>query len=311
MKAVAIPLVPAFWAHLEPVSTRGPEDWDALWHAWTWAPWLTLALAVSAALYARGVGRLWQRGGAGCGVQRWEVWAFATGWLTLVIALLSPLHPWGEVLFSAHMTQHELLMLVAAPLLVLGRPLGPWLLALPRAWSHALAHGAARPAWRRSWRWLVTPLVVWLVHAAALWVWHAPRLFEAALASEAVHDVQHVCFLGSALLFWWALFHGRRSLGNYGVATLYVFTTMLHSGLLGALLTFATRLLYPSYAHSTAAWGLSAVEDQQLGGLIMWVPAGLIYLMVGLVLVVGWLRDAERKAFSPDNEAAAAAAPGQ
>src|SRR6185369_9418238 len=113
----------------------------------------------------------------------------------LFVALVSPLHAWGSVLFSAHMTQHEVLMLVAAPLLVLGRPLIAFLWALPLNWSRRLGNIAKIPAINRLWRALTIPLVAWLVHAVALWVWHIPALFDATLHSETVHTFQHLSFL--------------------------------------------------------------------------------------------------------------------
>ena len=135
---------------------------------------------------------------------------------------------------------------------------------------------------RRPWRLLTQPLVAWLLHAVALWVWHAPALFQATLQSELIHTLQHLSFFGSALLFWWALFYGRGGRMGYGAATLYVFTTSIQSCALGALLTFSSTLWYPRYQVTTAAWGLSPLEDQQLGGLLMWVPAGVVYLVAGL-----------------------------
>jgi putative membrane protein len=227
-------------------------------------------------------------------VRRLDAWAFGAGWLALFIALVSPLHPWGEVLFSAHMTQHEVLMLVAAPLLVLSRPLAPFLWALPaRRRSPVGAVGKKRVV-RAIWRTLTNPLVAWAVHAVALWLWHAPALFQATLRSDFVHTLQHLSFLGSALLFWWDLIHSRRGLMNYGAAVLYMFTTSVHSGVLGALITFAHSVWYPAYT-TTQTWGLTPLEDQQLGGLIMWVPAGLVYIAAGLALMVGWMRESERR----------------
>src|SRR3954467_5638803 len=117
---------------------------------WPWEPLSTACLAVSAFLYVRGLRRFW-RGGAGIGIKRWEAGCFGAGWLALFIALLSPLHPWGSRLFSAHMTQHELLMLVAAPLMVLGQPLVVFLKALPPGAASALARWSNRPPWRPTW----------------------------------------------------------------------------------------------------------------------------------------------------------------
>jgi putative membrane protein len=218
--------------------------------------------------------------------------AFWSGWCALGVALVSPVHGLGAVLFSAHMIQHEVLMLIAAPLLVLGRPLPLFLWALPRPWRRQLGQ------WGKSlwggWRVLTHPLVAWALHAGALWVWHLPRLFQATLTSELAHAWQHLSFFGTALCFWWALLSRHQELQGYGVAVLAVFTTALHSSLLGALLTFAPTSWYIAYAH-TAAWGLTPLEDQQLGGLIMWIPAGAIYLLAALALGVGWLRATERQ----------------
>lgn len=268
-----------------------PHDFHDLVRTWGWEPLAVAALAASALLYAVGLRRMWRESGRGRGVKVWEAWAYAGGWAALFVALVSPLHPWGRVLFSAHMTQHELLMLVAAPLLVLGRPLVPYLWALPLGWARGVgAWGRAR--WFQAvWRTLTRPLAAWALHAAALWTWHLPALFEATLRSELIHTLQHLSFTLTALLFWWAVIHGRQGALGYGAATLYVFTTSIHSGLLGALIAVAPTVLYKSYVGYTDSWGLTALEDQQLGGLIMWAPAGLVYLAAGLALFAGWLRE--------------------
>jgi cytochrome c oxidase assembly factor CtaG len=226
----------------------------------------------------------------------WEAIWFAGGWLALMIALVSPMHAWGRVLFSAHMTQHEVLMLVAAPLLVLGRPVVVFLWAFPVNWSRRIGNIGKLRWFSSTWRFLTIPLVAWLVHAIALWIWHVPLLFDAVLQKEWVHTLQHISFLASALLFWWDLIHGPQGAMGYGAAVLYLFTTSIHSGALGALLTVAGTVWYPSYIGLTSSWGLTPLEDQQLGGLIMWIPAGLVYLIAGLALFVGWLREADVRA---------------
>jgi len=271
-----------------------PDSADELWRSWAWEPGVLIPLAVSGWLYIRGVRRFWRQR-KGVGVHESELWCFAAGWLTLVLALVSPLHPLGTVLFSAHMTQHELLMLVAAPLLVLGRPLVAFLKALPRDWSSQLARLVTRPCWKRPWQFLSHPLTAWLVHAAALWIWHIPALFDATIDDEFIHALQHSSFLFSALLFWWAVLQGKQRTLGYGLAVLFMFTTALQSGLLGALITLAGVVLYPAYVSTAPAWGLSPLQDQQLGGLIMWIPAGLVYVISGLVLFANWMRaSAER-----------------
>lgn len=271
-----------------------PHKLGDLIYTWGLDPLVIVSLAVSGWLYLRGVRRLWRGAAAGRGVRRWEAYCYAGGWFALFVALVSPLHPLGEVLFSAHMTQHEVLMLVAAPLVVLGRPVVAFLWALPPGWARRAGGRAQAGRFKRVWRAVTNPLAAWAIHAVALWVWHVPLLFQATLRSDLVHTAQHIMFLGSALLFWWALIHGPRGLIGHGAGVLYLFTTSVHSGVLGALITFAGSVLYPGYSETTASWGLTALEDQQLGGLIMWVPAGLVYIMAGLALCAGWMRESER-----------------
>ena len=132
----------------------------------------------------------------------------------------------------------------------------------------------------------------------ALWLWHAPPLFEASLRSEGVHTLQHISLLATALLFWWSVL-GTAKRGAQGGALVSLFTTMVHTGALGALLTLSSAVWYPSYAPTAPVFGLTAPEDQQLGGLIMWVPAGLVYVIVGLALANRWLGSAGEPARRP------------
>lgn len=251
--------------------------------------WLWPSLLMCAALYAVGVRRLWQVSGSARGIAGWRVFAFGAGWLALAAALTDAVDALAQVAFAAHMAQHEILMLVAAPLLVLGNPLAAFVWALPLAQRHVVVRPFRSAWWQSWWVWLVTPPVAWSVHALALWTWHAPACFEAGLKHDAVHDLQHASFLVSALLFWWALVRRRPD----GIAVLYVLTTLLHTGFLGALLTFAPNVWYPTYADAVNPWGLPALDDQQLGGLIMWVPAGAIFIVAGLLLLAQWLRTLE------------------
>ena len=256
-----------------------PHD---LWSAWEFDPGVVIPLSLTAVLYALGARKH-------VGLTSLQKLCFWSGWVSLAVALVSPLHPLGEVLFSAHMLQHEILMLIAAPLLVLARPMVTFLWALPIAWRKRLGRWSKRRAIARSWDLLTDPLLAWLIHAAAIWAWHVPYLFQLTLRSDLAHTAQHLSFFLSGLLFWWAVFYagGRKA---YGVAFLYVFTTAIHTGILGALLTFSPRVWYPAYNNTTQPWGLSPLEDQQIGGLIMWVPASLVYLAAGLALCAAWLK---------------------
>jgi len=283
-----------------------PVEPHDLWRAWSWEPWVVLGLALSAWLYARGALAI-RRGARGrerrlvpmappaAGGRREAAW-FAAGWAALAAALVSPLHALGGALFSAHMAQHELLMVVAAPLLVLGRPLVPALWALPPGWRRRAGAAARRPAARAVWGALTAPLPATIVHGAAIWAWHMPALYQASLASEGAHALQHASFLGTALLFWWAFLRGgaRRRRAAAGVAVLCLFFTTLHTGLLGAFLTFSGSLWYPAYGATTAPWGLMPLDDQQLAGLIMWIPGGIAYTVAGLAFLARLLRDETR-----------------
>lgn len=275
--ATAMALTARSWAHGREVA-RGGAEW---WRDWTWEPGVVSTLFVVAALYVSGRRRL---GPASRGAV-----FFWTGWAMLVVALVSPMHPWGQVFFSVHMVQHEVLMVVAAPLLVLGRPLRVMLRALPPSVARGGLAEVRRCGGGGIWRAVENPFAAWLIHAVALWIWHVPALFEATLTSEAVHALQHACFLGTALVFWQAVIYGPRRRFGYGMSVVYLFTTAVHSGALGALLTFAARAWYPAYATNGGVGGLSALEDQQLGGLIMWIPAGVIYAGAALGLFASWM----------------------
>jgi cytochrome c oxidase assembly factor CtaG len=273
------------WAH-EAASAKAAMRWS-------WEPWVVIPILGTILLYSAGRIRMQRR--SANRLSPWPAVSFAMGIAALVIALDSPVHTVGEQLFWVHMTQHELLMLVAAPLLVMAAPLVPFLWALPRSWREWLGHASKTMIWSATWIALSSAGAAWIIHAVALWVWHAPALFEAALHSERIHAVQHLCFLGSALLFWWTLIHGRHGRLGYGAAVVYVFTTAAHNSVLGALLTFAPRAWYPTYAGTTQLWSLSPLEDQQLGGLIMWVPAGVLLLVVGLALLAAWIGESQRR----------------
>jgi putative membrane protein len=281
-----------------PVIAHG--GWHALAAAalgrWNYEPVTTGSLVLAALVYVAGVRALWQRAGRGRGVRGWEAAAFAAGLLVLHAALLSPLAWLSEVLFSAHMTQHEMLMLVAAPLLVLGRPLIAVLWAVPGSWREAWVRAGSRRGIVTAWRAATAPLAVFLLHGAALWVWHVPRFYEAALGHEGIHALQHISFLVTAALFWWGMVHGRYGRTGYGVAVVYVFLTAIHSSVLGALMTIAPGVWYSTYAIAAEAWRFDALADQQVAGLLMWVPSGVLFIVFGLALFAAWLGESEKRA---------------
>jgi len=214
---------------------------------------------------------------------------FFGGEVALAACLLSPLDAWSAERFSAHMVQHELLMLVAAPLLVLGRPLPMFLWAFPAPARAALGRWTRTQPVSCVWSLLMHPATGWSAHALALWGWHVPLLFRAALQNPALHDLQHLSFVLTALLFWSGLFLSRQAL-HRGAAVLYLFSTTVHTSVLGALITLVDRPMYVPDAHVLPA---GALQDQQLGGLIMWVPGSMVYVAAGLWLFLRWVRAAD------------------
>jgi len=272
------------------------------WRAWSIEPGVVIPLVLACSAYAIGAREGLARSTRGQALLRREIAYFTAGLLVLSLALLSPLHRTGGVLFSAHMIQHELLMAVAAPLLVLGRPGVPFLWGLPATLRHSAASAVNKRAVRGSWYLLTRPAVAFLLHAAAIWIWHSPSLYDASVTSEIAHSAQHLSFLGTALLFWWSLLHTRGRVSADGSAIIYLFATAVHTSLLGVLLTVSDRPWYLVYHDaSTMAWGLTALEDQQLGGIIMWVPAGLVYMIAAAFLMLGWLRESKDRADARDD----------
>jgi putative membrane protein len=250
---------------------------------------VVVPLAISGTWYLAGFARLWARAAnreylrnAAC---------FVAGWVTLALALLSPLDHLAETSFAAHMAEHELLMLVAAPLLVLSRPVGIALWALPRPWRLRVGGIGQHGAWRATWRGLSDPVVATILQVLALAIWHAPALFGRALASPGWHVAQHTSFLVTALLFWTAMFDpALRARPALPVGCLFL--TSLFGGTLGAFMALSSSPWYAAYATlGVTGSGLSPVEDQQLAGLLMWVPGGLVHAVAGLALLGRVLRE--------------------
>jgi putative membrane protein len=259
------------------------------------SPWDLAALAMlvlMGTLYAAGSYRLARRGAV---QRRWERAAFAVGWVTMMAAVLPPLDRLAIELFSAHMVQHELMMLIGAPLLMAGRPVPVCLAGLPPRLRRGVASMMQSDTAGHMWRVATTPLVAWTLHGAAIWLWHLPSLYDAAVGNEAIHALQHAMFVGTSVLFWWGMLYGRYGRAGYGAAVFYVFTTAVHTGALGAFLTFARSPMYPFYEAPAAAHGIDALADQQLAGLLMWIPAGFVLTTLGIALFAAWMGESERR----------------
>jgi len=276
---------------LSSVSVVSSNPWLALFRDWRPDAGPTIAIMVVALLYAAGVRRVWHRVGRDRGVRRAQAAWFAGGIAVLAVALVSPLDRMGEELFAAHMTQHMLLAIVAPPLLMLGAPELALLWLLPASARRRLARAVNRTTLlRRAWLAATAPAVAWLVHAVAIWSWHLPRLYTLALRSDAAHAAEHLSFVGTGALVWWAIVHPRGQRRTaYAVGILTLFATATQTGILGALLTLTHRVWIPAQSAGAAAWGLTPIEDQQLAGLIMWVPGGLLYVVAMAALFLAWI----------------------
>jgi putative membrane protein len=212
-------------------------------------------------------------------------------------ALVSPIDSLSAELSWVHMVQHMILMMVAAPLLVLGHPGFVALWALPLSWRQKIG-GWGRdfdnryPDWYALWQ----PLATWSLYAIGLWIWHIPWLYQSGLQNRWTHDLQHLTFLITSWLFWRVLLDpSSRVRLSRGLGVIYLFTTSLHATALGVFMALSPRVWYPAYEATTSVWNLSALEDQQLAGLIMWMPACMVYAVAAAALFALWLEEPEQR----------------
>jgi putative membrane protein len=256
---------------------------------WTLDPWLLVPLGLLLLVYLVGSARLQKRASA----PRNSHALFLGGWAVLALAMLSPLHEGGETSFTLHMIEHELIMLVATLLLAAAGAGGALVWGLPLTLRRALSGRWTRwPA--AAWRQLTEPVTATLLQGVAMWAWHAPALFDAALDSRSMHIAQHASFIVTSYLFWWAMLHPRGGRGGYGVSAACLFVTSLIGGALGALMALSASPWYAGYAAmGLSGIGLDPVADQQLAGLLMWIPGGLVHAAAALVLLYKWLKAAE------------------
>ena len=218
----------------------------------------------------------------------WRCALYVAGLASIVVALLSPIDELAAEQFSAHMIQHLLLTMTAAPLLLLGNPFPLVLWGLPRAPRRAVAAAFRPRASVRRVLIVITGLAVaGPVHVITIWVWHLPRFYEAALTHESLHALEHLSFFGTAILFWWPIIRPAPRMGprpHPGFQILYLIAATGQNVALGALLSVPERLLYPHYAHIATGLGPGALDDQIFGGGIMWA-SGHMYLLPILVIL--------------------------
>jgi cytochrome c oxidase assembly factor CtaG len=267
--------------------------------SWAWRPEIILSLGLAAAVHLVGRRRLRQRGSTQL-VSPWRTVSYLSGLTVLGIALMSPIDVLSAQFFSMHMIQHLLLVMIAPPLLLLADPMPVTMWGLPSGLRVELGRWL-RPdaAFRRAVRAVTTPGLVWLYFVAALLGWHDPNAYNATLEYELVHDLEHLTFFGTAMLFWWHVIgsapHIHRKLSR-GLRIGYVLSVVPASALTGIAIAFASEPIYDYYTKVPRLGSLTVMEDQMLGGVIMWIPGSMMYIIAALILIAEVLRDEDKKA---------------
>ena len=275
---------------------------EDLFRSWTFEPWSVVSLLLGSIIYVRGWWQLHRRLPRRFGARR--LIAFQSGMLTLFLALASPLHELAEKLLQFHMMQHLFLMMVVPPLLLLGAPILPLLRGLPRpALRYGLRQLFSSRAFKRLANFFTDPLVCLLAFTVSNVAWHVPALYELALRSEFWHAVQHICFFGTGLLFWWPVVQPWPSRLRWQRWTMipYLLFADIQNTALSAFLIFSERVLYPTYAAVPRLWGISVLDDQTAAGVIMWVPGSVIFLVPVAVLAVGLFDSPQTRAARASN----------
>ena len=297
-------------AHTRPRPT--PEN---IWGAWYLDPIVAVSMLIGSWLYLRGVRDLWSTAGHGKVISRRQRTSWIVAMVSLAVAIFSPLDALGGALFSAHMVQHLILFVVTPWLLAYARPgLGIWW-GIPARWRKRIGSGIGSNGFVRVLHQTSrNPVMIVTVFTTVLWLWHTPALYNAALRSDLIHAVEHFSFMAGAYLLWsWLLSVQLGTTGpnadRQGLAILIVFVTVMQSGVLGAVLTFSRNPLYEMHEGYTNAWGLSLLQDQQLAGILMWVPMGLTFTLVALLLFRSWLLASERQARQREESRAQMAGP--
>jgi len=266
----------------------------SLFH-WHWRPEVLLVLLALGAAYLRGWRRIRRQGHREL-APLWRLGAYGGGLVSVAVALLSPLEHLAEVLFTAHMIQHQLLLMMAPPLLLLGNPFPLVMWGLPRRVRRSVGGALTRKSRvRGAWKVLTWMPVAGVLYAVNLCAWHLPAAYEAALRHHLVHDLEHLAFFGTAVLFWWPVVNPAPRLNilrgglYYGYRIAYLILATGLNTLLGAVLGLSERVLYPSYAAAPRLFGWSPLDDQAFGGGVMW--SGGHMFLIGILVLVGRAMD--------------------
>ncbi len=264
---------------------------------WRLEPIVLAALAIAAVAWLL-IGRQVVARHPGHPHPRWRSAAFLGGLAVLAVALTSPIEAYEGQLFSVHMLQHMLLELVAAPLLLLGAPAT---LAL-RAASPSVRGQLLAVLHSRAVTVISFPLLAWVLFAAVNWGWHFSDLYDQALETPWLHDLQHLTFLGAALLFWWPVVGADPARWRlpHPVRLFYLFLAMPQNSFLGIALMSAPTALYPHYTSNLRDWGPTPIVDQSVGGMLMWVGGDVVFLLAMGFVVAAWVRHEDRRTARAD-----------
>ncbi|MEP7081380.1 MAG: cytochrome c oxidase assembly protein [Chloroflexota bacterium] len=303
--AAALLAVPA--AVLAHGTSAPPPELPAVLFAWRFDLLVVIGIGIVAAAYLWAVRHV-NRAHPGNRQPRYRSWLFLGGLAAIGLALLSPIEAYDGALFSVHMVQHIILEFVAAPLLLAGAPITLTL----RAASPSVRRGLLAVLQSRLMHVVSFPVIAWILFAGVNWGWHFSVFYDQALESAPLHYFQHATFLGAALLFWWPVLGVDPSPWRlpHPVRVLYLFLAMPQNSFLGVALLSASTALYPHYVTNVRSWGLTPVEDQQLGGMLMWVVGDLAFLAGMAVVVLAWMRYEERRTARLDARLAAERAAG-
>lgn len=277
-------------AHVEPAAP------DVTWASWTLTPELLVLVAFAAVCYGRGLRRWPERSRPH---PRWRVASFYAALGLIVLVNISPLHAAAERQFFLHMVQHELIMMIGIPLLLLGAPTTPMLRGLPRGVRRAVVTPLVRSRLARgAYRTLTHPVTAFAVFNGTLIGWHMmPGWYDATLTSEPIHDLQHISFALAATLFWWNVIDVLPLRGRLGPIGRIVFLLAASTpkDVVAAFISFADHPVYTAYEHVAPVVHISQMTDQELGGLIMWVPGQTLMVLAAAAVFFGWVARNERE----------------
>lgn len=282
----------------------------AILSSWNWRIEVIIVLAFAGTFFTAGWWRLRQRQRRGQLAKAWQPVSYSIGLLVIALALLSPIDALGSQLFLMHMIQHLLLIMVAPPLLLLTNPMPFMLWGIPGSWRLRVGRGIGRLLHRHSpvrknLRLITSPGVLWLIWVILIFGWHDPTLYNAALQNNFVHDIEHLSFFTAGMVFWWHVtgagprIHKQPPLlGRIA----FVIGAIPPNMLTGVVLAFATEPIYTFYTAVPRLWNISVLDDQRLGGIIMWVPGSMMYIIAALVLIAQMLANEDKKTIMPESK---------